>query len=150
MKDDVTEDGAISSNFTVTADADPIYVEIGEDWEIEVSLSIASNSGSNAFSVARTVTAETSGVTVDGGQVTSLEAEPVTVEKFEQTYSSGKVTLLPGEGEEFVRLRFTITVPVDLNDLTMEAGSQEIRTGREYVVKTAYYEITGTIVSIDR
>ena len=68
VKDDVTEDGAISSNFTVTADADPIYVEIGEDWEIEVSLSIASNSGSNAFSVARTVTAETSGVTVDGGE----------------------------------------------------------------------------------
>lgn len=87
------------------------------------------------------------------GQVTAVEASPVEVESIEQIHSNNltqTVTVIPGEDEEFVSLRFTITAPMDLNSLTMELSTQEIRTGREYIVKTAYFELTGTIVSVTR
>ena len=87
------------------------------------------------------------------GKVTAIEASPVKVESIEQIHSNNltqTVTVIPGEDEEFVTVRFTITAPMNLNDLKMELSSQEIRTGREYIVKTAYFEVTGTIVSVDR
>ncbi len=87
------------------------------------------------------------------GEVKQVEATPVQVESIEQIHSNNltqTVTVVPNADEEFVTLRFTITAPMDLKSLKMELSSQEVRTGREYIVKTAYFELTGTIVSVTR
>lgn len=87
------------------------------------------------------------------GNVVSLEASPVEVESIEQLHSNNLtqvVTVVPGEDEEFFTLRFTITAPMDINSLKMELSGQEVRTGREYIVKTEFFELTGLITSIER
>ncbi len=87
------------------------------------------------------------------GQVTAVESKPVEVQSIEQIHSNNltqSVTVTPAADEEFVTARFTVTAPMDLKDLTMELSKQEIRTGREYVVKTEFFEVTGLIVNVDR
>ena len=91
--------------------------------------------------------------TYANGQVTGIEAAPVEVAAIQQIHSNNLTQptyVIPNENEEFVTVRFTVTAPMNLKDLKMELSSQEIRTGREYIVKTEFFEVTGTIVGIDR
>lgn len=85
------------------------------------------------------------------GHVMAVSAEPCEVTELEKTNvtnSSIKSKIIP-DGE-YVTLTFTITAKIELDSLTSEVGTQEVRTGRSHIVKTKYFEITGTIISVDR
>ncbi len=80
---------------------------------------------------------------VDGRVVSAVfeEVEVTSMENAPVTYETDRV---------YGTILFTIELQADLNDLSTGVGNQEIRTGRSYIVKTQYYEITGTILSVER
>ncbi|MBR2521485.1 MAG: DUF4330 domain-containing protein [Oscillospiraceae bacterium] len=48
-----------------------------------------------------------------------------------------------------VDMYFTITANVPGNTITYPVGSQEVRVGKEHIVKTSFIEITGIIISME-
>ncbi len=84
-----------------------------------------------------------SGEYVDGS-VISAESFPCQVETIEDSYGN---TVVPGQ--DYVTAIFTVTANVDMNALTTKVGTQEVRTGREHIVKTRFFEVDGYIETIE-
>ena len=85
------------------------------------------------------------------GFVNGAEATPVTLTALEKADANNPMVVYVMEPEgEFVNVLFTLEATIDLNSLTSELGTQEIRTGRSHIVKTKYFEVVGTILSVER
>ena len=93
-----------------------------------------------------------SGKLVDGW-ILECRAEPVTVERIlakSPINASREQELLPEEGAEYVNAFFVCEADVDLNDNLNLTGTQELRLGRSYYVKTVDIEVNGTIISMEK
>jgi hypothetical protein len=51
---------------------------------------------------------------------------------------------------EYVTAYFTCTAAIDLNDLLNMVGTQEVRLGRAHFVKGVDFEISGTVISLEK
>ena len=85
---------------------------------------------------------------MQSGTVQSVRAEPCEIDKIEYTnpQNAGITYELPA-GEGYVRLIFTCTAAPD-SPVTNKLGSQEIRLGKEHIVKTTHFELTGYVSSV--
>ncbi len=93
-----------------------------------------------------------SGKLVDGWILES-RAEPVTVERIlakSPVNASREQELWPEEGVEYVNAYFVCEADVDLNDNLNLTGTQELRLGRSYYVKSIDIEVNGTIISMEK
>ncbi len=93
-----------------------------------------------------------SGKMVDGW-ILECRAEPVIVEHIlakSPINASREQELLPEEGAEYVNAFFVCEADVDLNDNLNLTGTQELRLGRSYYVKTVDIEVNGTIISMEK
>ena len=54
------------------------------------------------------------------------------------------------EGVEYVNAYFLCECGVDLNNLLNITGTQEIRLGRSYYLKSVDFEYSGTIISVEK
>ena len=86
------------------------------------------------------------GMFVDG-YVTEIRSEPQT--KHEIGFDDSKKAVYIIDGENYVNLLFTITAKIQPSDGKTRVGSQEVRIGREHVVKTIYMELRGVTISLD-
>jgi len=94
--------------------------------------------------------------TIAGGsyidcEIKNVSATPCQVETIEKTNMNNPyiiTKIIPGG--QYVNLTFTITATVNLDSILTEVGTQEVRAGRSHVVKTKYFELTGTILTVDR
>jgi hypothetical protein len=78
------------------------------------------------------------------GSLTKVEFAPHMVTALQQDG-----TVMTYEDEGTVDAYFTITASVDSRTLTFPVGSQEVRVGKEHIVKTRYIELEGFILSVD-
>lgn len=80
--------------------------------------------------------------------VESVRAEPCAVSsiEFEDSANSGVRLEIPAEGN-FVKLIFTCTASPE-SAVTNKLGSQEIRIGKEHIVKTTHFEVTGYVSAV--
>lgn len=53
------------------------------------------------------------------------------------------------EDETMCNILFTATCMVPKNSVNLPVGSQEVRLGKAFILKTRYFELTGTIMSLD-
>lgn len=93
-----------------------------------------------------------SGKMVDGW-ILECRAVPVTVERIlakSPINASREQELLPEEGAEYVNAFFVCEADVDLNDNLNLTGTQELRLGRSYYVKSVDIEVNGTIISMEK
>lgn len=51
--------------------------------------------------------------------------------------------------EGYYDLYFTISASVAGNSITNQVGSQEVRVGKEHIVKTRFIELTGVVMSVE-
>ena len=51
---------------------------------------------------------------------------------------------------KYVNITFTITAKVNLDSILTEVGTQEVRSGRSHIFNTKQFELTGTILTVDR
>lgn len=94
--------------------------------------------------------------TIAGGsyidcEIRSVSVVPCQVDRIEKTNMNNPyiITEIIPRGQ-YVNLTFTITATVNLDSLLTEVGTQEVRAGRSHIVKTKYFELTGTVLTIDR
>ena len=80
--------------------------------------------------------------------VESVRAEPCAASsiEFEDSANSGVRIVIPAEGN-YVRLIFTCTAAPE-STVTNKLGSQEIRIGKEHIVKTTHFEVTGYVSAV--
>ncbi len=64
--------------------------------------------------------------------------------------ASKEVELEPEEGVEYVNAYYLCECSVDLNNKLNLSGTQEIRLGRSYYVKSVDFEYNGTIISLEK
>jgi hypothetical protein len=84
------------------------------------------------------------------GTVVSSTAEPCTVEKIEtnDNYNSNTIyTIIPGENDQYVRAVFTCRASISSSVLN-KFGEQELRIGRQHILKTRTFELVGTVASM--
>lgn len=87
------------------------------------------------------------------GNIISVESVPCELEYLEVTNPvnptlTGYVKAAPEQ--EYVTAYFTCTATVDLNDLLNTVGTQEVRLGRAHYVKSVDFEVSGTIISLEK
>lgn len=94
--------------------------------------------------------------TIAGGsyiqcEIKSLSVTPCEVKTIEKTNMNNPyiLTEIVPHGQ-YVNLTFTLTATVNLDSILTEVGTQEVRAGRSHIVKTKYFELTGTILTVDR
>ena len=82
--------------------------------------------------------------------VKSVTAVPCKVDKIEKTNTDSFVrsTIIPSG--EYVDLTFTVTSQVTASSLLNEVGTQEVRVGRSNIIKTKNFEMTGTVITLER
>ena len=93
-----------------------------------------------------------SGKLVDGFILESW-ASPVqliSVKAKSPVNASKEVELIPEEGVEYVNAYFLCECDVDLNSKLNLTGTQELRIGRSYYVKSIDFEFNGTIISLEK
>ena len=93
-----------------------------------------------------------SGKLVDGW-ILDTWSEDVVVERIlakSPVNASREEELLPEEGVEYVNAYFLCEADVDLNDNLNLTGTQELRLGRSYYVKSVDIEVNGTIISMEK
>lgn len=78
------------------------------------------------------------------GEVVSVESSPAVL-----TTSDEDGNVLQSVDNSKKDLVFTINATMPADSVSMELGTQEIRTGKSHIVKTKYFELTGTILSVD-
>lgn len=79
--------------------------------------------------------------------VDSVEALPCDIDKIEYNGTASTVSYELAVTDEYVKLVFTCTAyPTD--SVTNTLGSQEIRIGKDHIVKTAEFELSGYITSV--
>ncbi len=78
------------------------------------------------------------------GSLTKIEFTPHMVTVIQQDG-----TAVSYEDEGTVDVYFTCTASVDARTLTFPVGSQEVRVGKEHIVKTRYIELEGFVLSVD-
>ena len=80
--------------------------------------------------------------------VESVRAEPCDAASVEFTGSMnpGLAIEIPAEGS-YVKLIFTCTASPE-STVTNKLGSQEIRIGKEHIVKTTHFELTGYVTAV--
>ncbi len=83
-------------------------------------------------------------------QVQSVTAVPSKVDKLEKTNTDSFVKTVIIPNGEYLDLTFTITAQVTATSLLNEVGTQEVRVGRTHIVKTKNFEMTGTVITLDR
>lgn len=83
-------------------------------------------------------------------EVKSVTSAPCKVDKIEKTNTDSyvKSTVIPDS--EYFDLTFTITAQVTATSLLNEVGTQEVRIGRTHIIKTKNFELTGTVISLER
>ena len=64
--------------------------------------------------------------------------------------ASMEETLEAEEGVEYVNAYFLCECGIDLNNLLNITGTQEIRLGRSYYLKSVDFEYSGTIISVEK
>ncbi len=64
--------------------------------------------------------------------------------------ASMEETLEPEAGVEYVNAYFVCECDVDLNDRLNLTGTQEIRLGRSYYLKSIDFEYNGTIIALEK
>ena len=86
-----------------------------------------------------------------GGEVVSVEYSDCSVQSIEKSNSSNDyITVTVDPYGEYKNAVFTIKSSVNLGDLTTSVGKQEIRTGRSYIIKTEHFELSGTILTVEK
>ncbi len=82
----------------------------------------------------------------------SVESSPSKVDKIEKTNTDPyvKTTVLPDQNDEYVDLTFTSNAQVVAASLLTEVGTQEVRVGRSFIIKAKDFELTGTILTLNR
>ena len=93
-----------------------------------------------------------SGKLVDGF-IQDSWANPVTlisVSAKSPVNASKEVELEPEAGVDYVNAYFLCEAGVDLNDKLNLTGTQELRMGRSYYVKSVDFEFNGTIISLEK
>ena len=85
-------------------------------------------------------------------KIESVTSVPGKVEKIEKTSIDGgtKTTVIPAESAEYVDLTFTLSAKVVKTSLLTEVGSQEVRVGRSFIIKTQNVELNGTVMTLSR
>lgn len=80
-----------------------------------------------------------------------LNGQVVSVEKSQSMVagvnSQGETVYSPDEGK--IDMLFTVTSIVSKSAVDMKVGTQEIRTGKDIILKTRYFEYIGTVMSCD-
>ena len=74
----------------------------------------------------------------------------VTMKSKSPVNASMEQTLEPEEGVEYVNAYYVCEAAVDLNDNLNLTGTQEIRLGRSYYLKSVDFEYSGTIISLEK
>jgi hypothetical protein len=74
----------------------------------------------------------------------------VTMKSKSPVNASMEETLEPEEGVEYVNAYYVCEAAVDLNDNLNLTGTQEIRLGRSYYLKSVDFEYSGTIISLEK
>ncbi len=64
--------------------------------------------------------------------------------------ASKEVELVPEEGVDYVNAYFLCECDVDLNNKLNLSGTQELRIGRSFYVKSVDFEFNGTIISLEK
>ncbi len=85
-------------------------------------------------------------------EIKSVESSPCKVDKIEKTNTDPyvKTTILPDQNDEYVDLTFTVSAKVVAASLLTEVGTQEVRVGRSFILKTRGFELTGTVITLNR
>ncbi len=85
-------------------------------------------------------------------EIKSVSSAASKVEKIEKTNSDPyvKTTILPDQSDEYVDLTFTVNAKVVEASVLTEVGTQEVRVGRSFIVKTKDFELVGTVITLDR
>jgi flagellar basal body-associated protein FliL len=85
-------------------------------------------------------------------EVKSVESSPSKVDKIEKTNTDPyvKTTVLPDQNDEYVDLTFTMNAKVVAASLLTEVGTQEVRVGRSFIIKAKDFELTGTVLTLNR
>ena len=93
-----------------------------------------------------------SGALVDGHILESWAnpVELVSIKAKSPVNASEEVTVLPEEGVEYVNAYFICECGIDLNNLLNITGTQEIRLGRSYYLKSVDFEYSGTIIALEK
>ena len=74
----------------------------------------------------------------------------VTMKSKSPVNASMEQTLEPEEGVEYVNAYYVCEAAVDLNDNLNLTGTQEIRLGRSYYLKSVDFEYSGTIIALEK
>ena len=85
------------------------------------------------------------------GMVISSAAEPCEVERIEtnDNYNSNTVyTIIPGENDRYVSVVFTCRARISSYSALNKFGEQELRIGRQHILKTRMFELVGTLTSL--
>ena len=93
-----------------------------------------------------------SGSLVDG-YILETWANPVTVISIKAkspVNQSLEQELAPEAGVDYVNAYYLCECAVDLNDKLNITGTQEIRLGRSYYLKSVDFEYSGTIISVEK
>jgi len=85
------------------------------------------------------------GKEVDGSQVLSIRSEPYV---FTTVLDDGKGTTVKSEDPYYLDVYFTCRSTTS-NAEAHTVGTQEVRIGRNFIVKARNYELTGTIMECD-
>ena len=93
-----------------------------------------------------------SGKLVDGFVVESWASpvELISVKAKSPVNASREMELEPEEGVEYVNAYYLCECGVDLNNKLNLSGTQELRLGRSYYVKSVDFEYNGTIISLEK
>ena len=93
-----------------------------------------------------------SGKLVDGFVVESWASpvELISVKAKSPVNASKEMELEPEEGVEYVNAYYLCECGVDLNNKLNLSGTQELRLGRSYYVKSVDFEYNGTIISLEK